>query len=408
MRYRFGDYCLDTQCYELHRGHVPIPLPPKVYQVLAYLLTHADRVVLRQELLEHVWPGQFVGDAALNSYIMVIRKALGDDWSGQRLLRTVRGRGYRFVAPVEVQDLAPAVPPSRLVHAPMGETAASTAPPPVFPAELLPAADPTGPATPYADGEPKLVTILCGSAGRGARPGDAAGPGGVVSPAPDGGGTGPGGAPATMRAPSPCVPSEGFTAVFGMPVAQEDHARRAVLAALELRQRLHRRPRPARTAGAGGVLALSMGLHSGLVVVGGLGTGAAGLATAVGAPLHVATRLQQQAAPGTILLSAATYPLVHAEVRAAPYGTLSAGRAALSRVRVCRPGAPAAARGGCGARPPSPESLCGARAGTGAAPRPPGAGDGGAGSGGWGGRRARHGQDPAPGRILSPCAWGTR
>jgi DNA-binding response OmpR family regulator len=43
MRYRFGDYCLDTQRYELHRGRVPIPLQPKVYQVLAYLLTHADR-----------------------------------------------------------------------------------------------------------------------------------------------------------------------------------------------------------------------------------------------------------------------------------------------------------------------------------------------------------------------------
>jgi DNA-binding winged helix-turn-helix (wHTH) protein len=97
MRYVFGDYCLDTQRYELHRGRVPIPLRPKVYQVLAYLLRHSDRVVLRQELLEHVWPGQYVGDAALNSYIMDFRKVLGDDGDGQRLLRTIRGRGYRFV-----------------------------------------------------------------------------------------------------------------------------------------------------------------------------------------------------------------------------------------------------------------------------------------------------------------------
>src|SRR5215510_15412707 len=123
MRYIFGDYCLDTQRYELHRGSVPIPLRPKVYQVLAYLLMHYDRVVLKQELLEHVWPGQSVGDAALNSYIMAIRKALGDDGYGQRLLRTVRGRGYRFAAPVEVQDPAPAAPPSRLGHALTGETA---------------------------------------------------------------------------------------------------------------------------------------------------------------------------------------------------------------------------------------------------------------------------------------------
>ena len=111
MRYLFGDYCLDTQRYELHRGSVPIPLRPKMYRVLAYLLMHYDRVVLKQELLEHVWPGQSVGDAALNSYIMDIRTALGDDGYGQRLLRTVRGRGYRFVVPVEVQDPAPAAPP---------------------------------------------------------------------------------------------------------------------------------------------------------------------------------------------------------------------------------------------------------------------------------------------------------
>jgi adenylate cyclase len=73
--------------------------------------------------------------------------------------------------------------------------------------------------------------------------------------------------------------SEGFTAVFGAPVAQEDHARRAVLAALELHQRLctHpalREPRP------GGDLAVRMGLHSGLVVVSGIGQGPQRYATA--------------------------------------------------------------------------------------------------------------------------------
>jgi AAA ATPase-like protein len=66
-----------------------------------------------------------------------------------------------------------------------------------------------------------------------------------------------------------------------------------------------------------------MGLHSGLVVVGGLGQDPQRLATAVGAPLHVATRLQQLAAPGTILLSAATYALVHAEVHAEACGPLT-------------------------------------------------------------------------------------
>jgi predicted ATPase/class 3 adenylate cyclase len=115
---------------------------------------------------------------------------------------------------------------------------------------------------------------------------------------------------------------EGFTAVFGAPVAQEDHARRAVLAALELRQRLHEAP-ALRAPLAGGALPLGLGLHSGLVVVGSLRQDSQGLATAVGAPLHLAMRLAQQAAPGMILLSAATYALVHAEVRAVPAGTLT-------------------------------------------------------------------------------------
>jgi DNA-binding winged helix-turn-helix (wHTH) protein len=88
MRYLFGDYCLDTQRYELHRSSVSIPLRPKVYQVLTYLLKHYDRVVLKQELLHHVWPDQAVGDAALHSYIMDIRKALSDVGNAQRWSRT--------------------------------------------------------------------------------------------------------------------------------------------------------------------------------------------------------------------------------------------------------------------------------------------------------------------------------
>jgi class 3 adenylate cyclase len=321
MRYIFGEYCLDTQRYELHRGRVPIALRPKVYQVLAYLLTHYDRVVLKQELLEHVWPGQFVGDAALNSYIMDIRKALGDDGYSQRLLRTVRGRGYRVVAPVEVQDPAPAAPPSRVVHAPTVETAAYTSPLLAVPAEPLPEANPTAPAEPYAEGEHKLVTILCGTLAEAPALATRLGPERwyrllqtVVDLAQE--------VLQHYAGTLTLATNDGFTALFGMPVSQEDHARRAVLAAIELRQRLQDAP-ALRVQLAGDLLTLGMGLHSGLVVVGGLGQDPQWLDTAVGVPLHIATRLPQQAAPRMILLSAATYHLVRADVQAAPYGTLT-------------------------------------------------------------------------------------
>jgi hypothetical protein len=95
-----------------------------------------------------------------------------------------------------------------------------------------------------------------------------------------------------------------------------------VVVALELRQRLHDAP-ALHPRLAGGILRLGMGLHTGQVVVGGLGVAPQRLATVVGVPLHMATRLQQQAAPGVILVSAATYQLVHAEIQATPCGTLT-------------------------------------------------------------------------------------
>jgi predicted ATPase len=108
------------------------------------------------------------------------------------------------------------------------------------------------------------------------------------------------------------VSDEGFVALFGAPVAQEDHARRAVLAALELSQRL--RASDAVQGQAHGVT-VRLGLHTGPVVVGHLTHDPQRPYTASGDTLRLATRLQQQGAPGTLFLSAATYALVQAEVQ---------------------------------------------------------------------------------------------
>ena len=111
MHYIFGVYHLDTQRYELHHAGVLVPLRPKVFQVLAYLVAQHERVVHKEELLEALWPGQFVGDVGLNTYIMEVRKALGDRRPPYQYIRTVRGQGYRVVAPVEARDHAPPLPP---------------------------------------------------------------------------------------------------------------------------------------------------------------------------------------------------------------------------------------------------------------------------------------------------------
>ena len=108
MRYTFGDYVLDTQRAELHGSGVPIKLRRKVLQVLAYLLAHHDRVVPKDELLEQLWPEQFIGDATLKSCLKTLRQALGDRSRSPRFVRTLHGQGYRFVAPVEMQEHPPA------------------------------------------------------------------------------------------------------------------------------------------------------------------------------------------------------------------------------------------------------------------------------------------------------------
>ncbi|HSF29004.1 MAG TPA: AAA family ATPase [Candidatus Tectomicrobia bacterium] len=101
MIYRFGDHELDTQLFELRSCGTLLKLEPKVFDLLAYLIHHRDRVVAKQELLTHLWPQQFVSDSALSYCVMTARKAVGDSGRGQRVIKTLHERGYRFVAAVE-------------------------------------------------------------------------------------------------------------------------------------------------------------------------------------------------------------------------------------------------------------------------------------------------------------------
>src|SRR5262245_41750993 len=105
MRYAFGDYSLDTQRYELRRAGELIPLGPQVFNVLAYLVAQRDRVVSRDELFARLWPGQFVSEDALERCIREARRALADTRQASQLIQTIRGRGYRFLVPVEVRRL---------------------------------------------------------------------------------------------------------------------------------------------------------------------------------------------------------------------------------------------------------------------------------------------------------------
>ena len=87
-------------------------LPPKAFDVLHYLVTHPDRLVTKDELLDAVWPETAVTDAVVRVAIGALRKALHDT-APPRFIATVPRRGYRFIAPVTVADAAahPAVGP---------------------------------------------------------------------------------------------------------------------------------------------------------------------------------------------------------------------------------------------------------------------------------------------------------
>jgi pimeloyl-ACP methyl ester carboxylesterase/DNA-binding winged helix-turn-helix (wHTH) protein len=104
MVYEFGEFALDTRRHELRRRGEPHHLEPQVYAVLCHLLEHRDRLVTSKELIDEVWGHRFVTPGTLNSRIKALRQALGDDGAAQRVIQTVRGRGFRLV--VEVRTVA--------------------------------------------------------------------------------------------------------------------------------------------------------------------------------------------------------------------------------------------------------------------------------------------------------------
>lgn len=103
MIYRFPTHELDTQRQELRRQGAQVAMPPKVFAVLVHLAQNHDRMVSKVELLDRFWPSN-VSDAALQTTISQLRKAVGDTRRTQSVIRTYHGHGFRFVAPLSVVD----------------------------------------------------------------------------------------------------------------------------------------------------------------------------------------------------------------------------------------------------------------------------------------------------------------
>ena len=375
----FARFRLDPGHACLWRGTEAVTLPPKAFGVLYYLVTHADRLVSKDELLDAVWPATAVSDAVVRVVIGTLRKVLDDTAQTPHFIATVPRRGYRFLAPVTVLDPpetgrtsvplprhegalrpTPDVPMPRersdawycavchhlqsrtarfcvICGTPQVESCRACGLVVSMPATFCPrcghrlgalsaAEPPHSPAYPPVtlaekirmsratlEGERKHVTVLFANIKdalelvRGLDP-EAAQQ--LLDPALQ-----------TMidavhryEGTVNQVLGDGIMALFGAPIAHEDHAARACYAALAMQAALCNYAEEVRGTHAL-VIQSRIGLNSGEVAVRAMRNDLQMDYSAVGQTTYLAARLELLAQPGTILLTAATVRLVEGLVR---------------------------------------------------------------------------------------------
>ena len=97
---QFHSFRLDVVNHCLWNGEDRVSLTPKAFDVLRYLVEHADRLVTQDEILGALWPETYVNPEVIKKYVLEIRKALGDHHEKPEFIETFPRRGYQFVAPV--------------------------------------------------------------------------------------------------------------------------------------------------------------------------------------------------------------------------------------------------------------------------------------------------------------------
>src|SRR5260370_17581127 len=119
LQYLFEEYAFDTDRRELHRGANVVPVGRQVFDLLDYLIRNRERVVSKDDLINAIWNGRIVSDAALTTRLNALRSAIGDSGEEQRLIKTLPRKGFRFVGPVlEAQGPAGAIVTGNLEEEP--------------------------------------------------------------------------------------------------------------------------------------------------------------------------------------------------------------------------------------------------------------------------------------------------
>jgi TolB-like protein/DNA-binding winged helix-turn-helix (wHTH) protein len=112
MNYAIGSYAIDVARREVRRSDAVVSVEPKVFDLLLHLVKNSCRVVSKDELIERIWHGRAISDAALSSCIKAARRAIGDDGRQQQLIRTIHRCGFRFVGPVLADEQKPMTIPA--------------------------------------------------------------------------------------------------------------------------------------------------------------------------------------------------------------------------------------------------------------------------------------------------------
>src|SRR5215831_2988851 len=115
--FRFREFTIDSDQRVLLRNGKPLPVTPKVFDTLLMLVENHGRIVMKDELMNRLWPESFVGEANLTFNIQQLRRSLGDSARQPRYIETVAKRGYRFIASVDEVLCERDSPPMRQVPA---------------------------------------------------------------------------------------------------------------------------------------------------------------------------------------------------------------------------------------------------------------------------------------------------
>ena len=309
MIYAFGTYQLDTVTYELYDDGNLCKVETRAFEILIYLIEHRHHIVSREELAENLWPGQIISQAVVNNAIKAARRAIGDSGTGQHKIRTVRGRGFRFVAEAHEQRLVTAMLTEPQPH----DSQASSSLKHI-------SIDPDTDSQNVLVGDYGFVTVLCGT---------------LEHPEALSSSLGYEATQGLRRAFFTSAREEaeqhdatfkffgadGFLILFGLPGAHDDHVRRAVLSGLRIQDRLYEscealEGQPPINA------TIQMGLYTGLIEIQSQRDHLEWTPLHKSEPTVRAIRLHDEANGGILLASKGAIPYVQEVVKYTEHGIL--------------------------------------------------------------------------------------